>query len=70
MESAVVERLAPAILASPRVSRNQNVCVSSASAEPDAAPTFWLRLTRGLARIAGASLMATADSIALVMPQA
>jgi signal transduction histidine kinase len=41
-----------------------------ASAEPDAAPAFWLRLTRGLARIAGASLTATADSIALVMPQA
>jgi hypothetical protein len=39
-------------------------------AEPEGARTFWLRLTRGLARIAGASLIATDDSISLGMPQA
>ena len=34
------------------------------------AQTFWLRLTRGLARIAGVSLAATADSIELIFPRA
>ena len=34
------------------------------------AQTFWLRLTRGLARIAGVTLAATADSIELIFPRA
>ena len=58
------------VITRPQALRGLSESELFASAEPDAAPTFWLRLTRGLARIAGASLTATADSIALVMPQA
>jgi len=58
------------VITRPQALRGLSETELFASAQPDAAPTFWLRLTRGLARIAGASLAASSDSIALVMPKA
>ncbi|HEX6660895.1 MAG TPA: histidine kinase dimerization/phospho-acceptor domain-containing protein [Sphingomicrobium sp.] len=40
------------------------------SQEPEVAQSFWLHLTRGLARIAGATLVASPDTIALTFPRA
>ena len=40
------------------------------SGEAEVTQSFWLHLTRGLARIAGATLLATPDSIALTFPRA
>lgn len=39
------------------------------AAEAEVGQTFWLRLTRGLAQIAGANLIATTDSMALTFPR-
>jgi len=40
------------------------------SGEAEVTQSFWLHLTRGMARIAGATLVASPDSIALTFPRA
>jgi len=58
------------VISRPQVLRGLSDNQLFGTAEADETQTFWLRLTRGLARIAGASLSTTADSIALIFPRA
>ena len=58
------------VISRPHVLRGLSDDQLFGSGNADETQTFWLRLTRGLARIAGASLATTADSISLIFPRA
>jgi signal transduction histidine kinase len=58
------------VISRPQVLRGLSDEQLFGAARSDDAQTFWLRLTRGLARIAGATLATTPDSIALIFPRA
>ncbi len=58
------------VISRPQVLRGLSDDELFGTTDADEAQTFWLRLTRGLARIAGASLSTSPDSISLIFPRA